>query len=136
MLISFGLLFLWITFIIFPMFQDIFDARQMIIQKHLDHAEKINMQAENLVRTTQEKRALAEKNKANLMAETRTLAQDNMQAALDKNHRRCNLRFKQTLEKLQAVENTLSSAMNDWTEHMQKAFIEKTKPSRRDKCKT
>ena len=133
MLISFGLLFLWITFIIFPMFQDIFNARQMVIQTHLKQAERINKQAENLARSMQEKRALAEKERADVLAETRLAEQDAMQNALDKNQRKCNDRFKQTIQKIQTVEDTLSSAMNDWTNHMQRAFITKTKPTRRVK---
>lgn len=133
MLISFGLLFLWITFIIFPMFQDIFDAREKVIQTHLKQAEKINKQAENLAKSMQEARALADKERADIFAETRISEQDAMQHALDKNQRKCNDRFKQTIQKIQTVENTLSSAMNDWTNHMQSAFITKTKPTRRGK---
>ena len=135
MLISFGLLFLWITFIIFTMFQDIFDARQLVIQKHLKQAETINQQAEALIQKTQEQHMMAEQKRSRTLSHARTVAQEDMQAALDKNQRVCNKKFKQAIAKLQTAEATISSAMNDWTDRMQKDIVLKMKPKRGAKCK-
>ena len=136
MLISFGLLFMWISFIIFPMFDDIFEARKTVIQKHLRQAEKINKEAETLIQQVQEQRLHAEKKRAQALGDARLKAQDDMQLALTKNGQQCNTKFKHTIAKLETVESTLRSAVNDWTHQTQKALVAKIKPKRGVKCKS
>ena len=135
MLISFGLLFLWINFIIFPMFQDIFDARKLVIDKHLRQAEKINKQAESLIQKAQEQCVLSEQKRSKILSRARVEAQDSMQQTLNHNQQLCNTKFKKALKKLQTAESTIATAMTDWTTRMQKNIISKMKPKREAKCK-
>ena len=131
MLISFGILFLWITYFIFPLFHTIFDARTLIIKKHLSQAEKINKKAEKLAQNLQEKNLLTEKKFTHLLANAHTVAQDEMQQALNKNQKQCNKKLKQALNQLQTVEDTLTKAMGDWTQTLQYNFIKTVAPDKR-----
>ena len=131
MLISFGVLFMWMTFFIFPLFRTIFASRNLIIQKHLTQAEKINKKAEKLAQTLQEKNVLTEKKFTHLLANAHIDAQIEMQQAVDKNHAQCNKKLKQALNQLHTVEDTLSKAMDDWSQKLQRDFVSITVPGKR-----
>jgi len=131
MLISFGILFLWISYFIFPLFHTIFEARVLITQKHLSQAEKINQQAEKLAQKLQEKHLLTEKKFTHLLTNAHTAEQDEMQQILDKNKKKCNQKLKQSLNQLHTVEDTLTKAMDDWTQKLQCDFITKVTPHKR-----
>ena len=136
MLISFGILFLCVNYFIFPLFKTIFSAREIVIKKHLKQAEKINQEAEKLAQNLQERNVLTEKKLSFILAKTRTTAQENMRDALTQNRKQCNQHFKKALGQLQTVEQTLTTAMNDWITNLQNDFITKTNSSKeRGKCK-
>lgn len=50
MLISFGFMFLIISYLIFPMLEDVFQERETIIKTDLEIAERVNAQADELVK--------------------------------------------------------------------------------------
>ncbi|MBP5343855.1 MAG: hypothetical protein J6Y85_02115 [Alphaproteobacteria bacterium] len=131
MLISFGILFMWIRYFIFPLYYTIFKARELIIQKHLSQAEKINKKAEKVAQNLQQTNVLTEKKFTHLLSKAHTIAQDEMQGALDKNKKKCNKKLKQALDQLHTAEDTLEKAMNDWTKTLQGDFIAKTAPGKR-----
>ena len=130
MLISFGILFLWVKYFIFPLFHTIFNTRTLVIQKHLNQAEKINKKAEKLAEDLQENHLLSEKKFSDTLAQARSVAQEEMRDTLDKNREQCNKTFKKTLSQLQTVEKTLSTAIDDWVQNLQDGFISKTKPGK------
>ena len=136
MLISFSILFLCVNYFIFPLFHTIFSAREIVIKKHLKQAEKINHEAEKLAQNLQEKNVLTEKKLSFILAKTRSTAQESMRDVLNKNRKQCNQHFKKALGQLQTVEQTLTTAMNDWILNLQKDFITTTKPCKGNgKCK-
>lgn len=65
MLISFGFLYLIVSFLIFPMLEDVFQERETLIKTDLESADKINTQADQLIKNYNEYILSAQQEKAN-----------------------------------------------------------------------
>lgn len=64
MLISFGFMFLIVSYVIFPMMEEIFAERDALIKKNLEIAERVNKSADQLVKNYNEYILSAQQQKA------------------------------------------------------------------------
>lgn len=67
MLISFGFMYLLVSYLIMPMLEDVFNRRDTLIKNDLEAAERINKQAEALIKEYDEFMLSAEQQKATLL---------------------------------------------------------------------
>lgn len=67
MLISFGFMYLLVSYLIMPMLDDVFNRRDTLIKNDLEAAERINKQAEALIKEYDEFMLLADQQKATLL---------------------------------------------------------------------
>ncbi len=67
MLISFGFMYLLVSYLIMPMLEDIFERRDTLIKNDLEAAERINKQAELLIKEYDEFMLSADQQKATLL---------------------------------------------------------------------
>ena len=67
MLISFGFMYLLVSYLIMPMLEDIFIKRDTLIRDDLEAAEKINRQAETLIKEYDEFMLSADQKKAGML---------------------------------------------------------------------
>lgn len=67
MLISFGIMYLLVSYLIMPMLDDVFEERDRLIQTNLEAAERINKQAELLIKEYDEFMLSADQRKAAML---------------------------------------------------------------------
>ncbi len=67
MLISFGFMYLLVSYLILPMLDDVFERRDTLIKNDLEAAERINKQAELLIKEYDEFMLSADQQKATLL---------------------------------------------------------------------
>ena len=67
MLISFGFMYLLVSYLIMPMLEDVFNRRDILIKNDLEAAERINKQAEALIKEYDEFMLSADQQKATLL---------------------------------------------------------------------
>lgn len=67
MLISFGFMYLLVSYLIMPMLDDVFNRRDTLIKNDLEAAERINKQAEALIKEYDEFMLSADQQKATLL---------------------------------------------------------------------
>lgn len=67
MLICFGVMYLLVSYLIMPMLDDVFDERDRLIQTNLEAAERINKQAELLIKEYDEFMLSADQRKAAML---------------------------------------------------------------------
>lgn len=67
MLISFGFMYLLVSFLIMPMLEDVFEKRDTLIKTDLEVAERLNKQAETLIKEYDEFMLSADQQKATLL---------------------------------------------------------------------
>lgn len=67
MLISFGFMYLLVSYLIMPMLEDVFNRRDTLIKNDLEAAERINKQAEALIKEYDEFMLSADQQKATLL---------------------------------------------------------------------
>lgn len=67
MLISFGFMYLLVSFLIMPMLEDVFEKRDALIKTDLEVAERLNKQAETLIKEYDEFMLSADQQKAAML---------------------------------------------------------------------
>lgn len=67
MLISFGFMYLLVSYLIMPMLEDVFAQRDVLIRDNLEAAERINKQAELLIKEYDEFMLSADQKKAAML---------------------------------------------------------------------
>ena len=67
MLISFGFMYLLVSYLIMPMLEDVFEKRDTLIKTDLEAAERLNKQAETLIKEYDEFMLSADQQKATML---------------------------------------------------------------------
>ena len=67
MLISFGFMYLLVSYVIMPMLEDVFEKRDTLIKLDLEAAERLNEQAETLIKEYDEFMLSADQQKATML---------------------------------------------------------------------
>ena len=67
MLISFGFMYLLVSYLIMPMLEDVFEKRDTLIKTDLEAAERLNEQAETLIKEYDEFMLSADQQKATML---------------------------------------------------------------------
>ena len=67
MLISFGFMYLLVSYLIMPMLEDVFEKRDTLIKTDLEAAERLNKQAETLIKEYDEFMLSADQQKAAML---------------------------------------------------------------------
>lgn len=67
MVISFGFMYLLVSYLIMPMLEDVFEKRESLIKKDLETAERLNKQAETLIKNYDEFMLSADQQKASML---------------------------------------------------------------------
>ena len=107
MLISFGFLYLIVSYVIFPMMEDVFAERETLIKNNLEIADRVNQSADQLVKNYNEYILSAQQQKATLIKN----AYEDMHreaAQIEKNHEReVRVRIKKTEKHLKEIHDQL-----------------------------
>ena len=118
LLISFGMLYMGIYFIIFPMFNTIFDTRKKLIEIPLEKAEKITQDTQRLELEIEKKKLSKQKRdeeKLNAVYQEETL---HLQEMMDKTDKSFSMALGKTVQKMNKDEMLVLKNAN--------TFVQKT----------
>ena len=123
LVMSFGVLYLGVRFIVFPLFDSIFKARQEKIDTLLNQAEKLTKEAEE-----QEKKNLSEQHHQEekhhqKMARAQEKAQKDFQKALEENEKHLMKLFQNKIQKMEQEEKSVLKSVDTFIAKAQKGSL-------------
>ena len=119
-IVSFGLLYLGVQFIVFPLFERIFKKRDLKIQTALEKAEQLTKKTEDLEKQIeQKKKAFEEKQKARLELAHQN-AVNEMMHTLKKTDLALMQNLKNTLKKMEHEEKEVLAHSSDFIKRAMK----------------
>ena len=112
LLVSFGGLYLGVCFIIFPLFKDIFDMRQMKIENILNQAEKLTHDAQVLEEEFIQKKQKQEEQRQQRVMLAQEKAQQDFQKNIKKNEKDLLRMLQNQIHKMEREERTVLMQAN------------------------
>lgn len=112
LLVSFGGLYLGVCFIIFPLFKDIFDMRQMKIENILNQAEKLTHDAQVLEEEFIQKKQKQEEQRQQRVMLAQEKAQQDFQKNIKKNEKDLLKMLQNQIHKMEREERTVLMQAN------------------------
>ncbi|MBR5129671.1 MAG: hypothetical protein IKV03_00390 [Alphaproteobacteria bacterium] len=125
MLISFGFMYLLVSYLIMPMLEDIFERRDALIRDDLEAAERINKQAELLIKNYDEFMLSADQQKAAMLKkayEDINKSSTKIEAEHDK---KMHQRLKKTEQELQKMREQLYARSEEIAGVVAKKLVDK-----------
>ena len=123
LVISFGVLYLGVRFIVFPLFDSIFNARQKKIDTLLNQAEKLTKEAEELEKKNSSAQHQQEEKHHQKIAQAQEKAQKDFQITLEKNEKNLIKLFQNHIQKMEREEKAVLKSVDTFIAKGQKGSL-------------
>ncbi|MGN1063025.1 MAG: hypothetical protein ACI4QM_01725 [Alphaproteobacteria bacterium] len=125
MLISFGFMYLLVSFLIFPMIEDVLSERDSLIKTNLEAAERINKSAEKLIKDYDEFMLSAEQQKASMLKDAYEQMHRTSSEIENAQDKKARAKIHQMERQLQALRDKLSEQSDDIAEQVADRLAQK-----------
>ena len=114
MLFSFGVLYLGIRFIVFPMFDKIFEKRNKVTQEPVEKAEKLTREIQEIQTQIEQKKQQQEKRSAKRLQQTYQTALQHFEKELQKTDKNIAISLKKSVQKMETEETRVLNNSADF----------------------
>ena len=114
MLFSFGVLYLGIRFLVFPMFDKIFEKRNKVIQEPVEKAEKLTREIQEIQTQIEQKKQQQEKRSAKRLQQTYQTALQHFEKELQKTDKNLAISLKKSVQKMETEETRVLNNSADF----------------------
>ena len=114
MLFSFGVLYLGVCFIIFPMFDKIFEQRNKVTQEPVEKAEGLTQEIQKIQTQIEQKQQLYEKRSAQRLQQTYQTALQHFEGELQKMDKNLASSLKKSIQKMEKEEKDVLNNSTDF----------------------
>lgn len=118
MLVSFGFMYLLVSFLIFPMIEDVLSERESLIKTNLDAAERINKSAEQLIKDYDEFMLSAEQQKAAMLKDAYEQMHMTSSKIENEQDKKARAKIKQMERELQSLREKLNAQSDEIAERV------------------
>lgn len=114
MLFSFGVLYLGICFVVFPMFDKIFEKRNKVTQEPVEKAEKLTREIQEIQTQIEQKKQQQEKRSAKRLQQTYQTALQHFEKELQKTDKNLAISLKKSVQKMETEETRVLNNSADF----------------------
>lgn len=114
MLFSFGVLYLGIRFLVFPMFDKIFEKRNKVTQEPVEKAEKLTREIQEIQTQIEQKKQQQEKRSAKRLQQTYQTALQHFEKELQKTDKNLAVSLKKSVQKMETEETRVLNNSADF----------------------